>query len=376
MENRILFVDDEANVLSSYRRTLHNKFDILTMESAKEALELLKDKPRDSFSVIVSDYKMPEMSGLEFLKAAAEYSPNSVRMMLTGYADLDTSISAINEGHIFRFLTKPCPPSILVASLNAALRQFGLVMAEKELLRGTLQGSIKLMTELLSMTNPIAFGQSERIKRMVSRILKQYKISTSWTVEVAAMLSQIGCTAIPTDVVAKVDKGEKLTADEELLYNSHPEAGGHLLRNIPRLDQVADIIANQDKIEDREAPIGSRIIHLAKQYDHAICSGMPIHVLLADLRKVEHFYGPQLLDVFESIVKEEIDTTIVTLPISSLKMGMIVDQDVLTRDNLLLINKGQELTEASILRLVNYGKSCGVKEPIKVIISSEGSDND
>lgn len=371
MSHRILFVDDEVNVLSSYKRTFRNKFDIVTMESAKDALQLLKERGKSPFSVIVSDFKMPEMSGLEFLKKANALSPNSVRVMLTGYADMDTSIAAINEGHIFRFLTKPCPPAILETSLKACLHQYELVMAEKELLRGTLQGSIKLMTELLSMTNPIAFGQSERIKRMVSKVLREYKINMAWTIEVAAMLSQIGCTAIPMDLVTKVNNGEELTESERLLYNSHPELGAQLLRNIPRLDQVTEIIANQDNIDDKDAPIGSRIINMVKKYDLMICNDSPLAEIIATLRENEVKYGPQLLDVFESIISKEVDQSEVTLEISALKTGMVVDQNVLTNDNLLLINKGQELTDASILRLINYGKSCGVKEPIKVRLKKE-----
>lgn len=369
MNHRILFVDDEVNILASYKRTLRNKFDIVTMESATDALQLLTEKRSSPFSVIVSDFKMPDMSGLEFLKKAGQISPNSVKVMLTGYADMDTSIAAINEGHIFRFLTKPCPPAILETSLKACLHQYELIMAEKELLRGTLQGSIKLMTELLSMTNPIAFGQSERIKRMVSRVLQDYKVNMSWTIEVAAMLSQIGCTAIPMDLVTRVNSGEALTEPEKLLYSCHPESGAQLLRNIPRLDQVAEIIAYQDKIDDREAPFGSRIINMVKRYDYMICSGSSIHEIIAELRKDEVKYGPQLLDTFEAILTADTDHSEVTLPISALKTGMVVDQNVLTHDNLLLINKGQELTEASILRLKNYGKSCGVKEPIKVLLA-------
>lgn len=365
---KILFVDDEVNVLSSYKRTLRNRFNVSTASSAKEALELIVQSAKTPFAVIVSDFKMPEMTGLEFLKRASEIAPATVRVMLTGYSDIDTAISAINEGHIFRFLTKPSPPAMLTDSLTTCVKQFQLVQAEKELLRGTLQGSIKLMTELLALTNPVAFGQSERIKRLVSLLLKEYEVSMSWIVEVAAMLSQIGCTSLPTELVSKVNRGDELTAEEAELYRTHPESGSQLLKNIPRLDKVADIIAYQDDIGHSNAPVGAKIVNIVKRYDFASCNGTSVQELIGELRKEEYLYGPSLVDALEKIASKEVANRTEQLSIASLKRGMIVDQNVVTNDNLLLINKGQELTDVSIMRLSNYGKSCGVKEPIQVII--------
>jgi len=368
MNNSILFVDDEANILSSYRRTLHNKFTVVTQTSANEALSLLASSPKDRFAVIVSDFKMPEMNGLEFLKKAHDIVPNTVRVMLTGYADIETSIAAINEGEIFRFLTKPCPPVTLVDALNHCTEQYQLIMAEKELLRGTLQGSIKLMTELLSMTNPLAFGQSERIKRMVSQILKLYPVKMSWMIEVAAMLSQIGCSALPEELVQKVNSGTELTEAEEKLYATQSDIGKKLLQNIPRLEQVADIIGSQDN-RGVSTPVGSKIICLAKQYDILVNSGVGKLEISTQMRKQEPHFGKNLLDVFDTIIGKESDGTVTALPILALRTGMIVDQNVVTVDNLLLINRGQELTDANILRLKNYGNSCGVKEPIRIIFT-------
>ncbi len=181
----------------------------------------------------------------------------------------------------------------------------------------------------------------------------------------------IGCTAMPINLVSKVNSGQSLTPAEQTLYDTHPTLGGQLLRNIPRLEKVAEIISLQDKYTDTETPIGARVIHLAKRYDIMLCSGSLPHEITTEIRKDETYYGPKLLDVFEELISRTVDSSTVTLPISSLKKGMIVDQDVLTHDNLLLINKGQELTEASILRLFNYGNSCGVKEPIEVLLQNE-----
>ncbi len=112
---RLFFIDDEKNILSGFRRTLGSKFNIFTTDSVAEGLEYVKTTQP---AVIVSDYKMPEMHGVDFLKECHKLSSNSSRMLLTGYADIDIAMQAINEGYIFRFLTKPCEPQVLQKSNN------------------------------------------------------------------------------------------------------------------------------------------------------------------------------------------------------------------------------------------------------------------
>ena len=105
---KILFVDDEPNVLSAIRRQLHERFEVETASSPHEGLQALRNWPQ--YSVVVADMGMPEMSGVEFLAQARQIAPNVVRLMLTGYLSQATAVDAINQGHIFSFLTKPCPP--------------------------------------------------------------------------------------------------------------------------------------------------------------------------------------------------------------------------------------------------------------------------
>ncbi|HUL31620.1 MAG TPA: response regulator, partial [Thermodesulfobacteriota bacterium] len=119
MENKILFVDDDANLLASYERQLRKQFPIETSLGVKEGLVAIKE--RSPYAVVVSDLRMPEMDGIQFLSKVREITPDTVRMMLTGYADLQNTIDAVNEGNIFRFLTKPCSPETLVKSLSAGI---------------------------------------------------------------------------------------------------------------------------------------------------------------------------------------------------------------------------------------------------------------
>lgn len=136
---KILFVDDEGAVLDSLRRNLGRCYDLETAVGPQAGLRRLETA--GPFAVIVSDLRMPGMDGVAFLAKARELAPEAVAVMLTGHGDLDAAMAAVNEGHIFRFLTKPCPPDILARSLDAALAQYRLAAADRELLRVTLENA-------------------------------------------------------------------------------------------------------------------------------------------------------------------------------------------------------------------------------------------
>jgi signal transduction histidine kinase len=136
---RILFVDDDPSVLDSLRRSLCRNYDIITARGPMEGLDVLREQ--GPFAVVVSDLRMPDMDGVTFLKKAKGSNPAIISIMLTGYGDLNTAMAAVNEGHIFRFLSKPCPIPALSNALDAALEQYRLAASEKELLRVTLENA-------------------------------------------------------------------------------------------------------------------------------------------------------------------------------------------------------------------------------------------
>ena len=130
MTDKILFVDDDTNLLAAFRRQLRKQFHLETASGGREGLKLVeKNGP---YSVIVSDFRMPNMDGIEFLSRVREIAPDTVRIMLTGNADLQAAIHAVNEGNIFRFLTKPCSADILGESLATGIAHYQHVMKERE----------------------------------------------------------------------------------------------------------------------------------------------------------------------------------------------------------------------------------------------------
>lgn len=136
---RILFVDDDQSVLDSLRRGLHRCYDVTTARGSEEGLRVVTEE--GPFAIVVSDLRMPGMDGVQFLQRVRALSPLSVAIMLTGHGDLTAAMTAVNEGHIFRFLTKPCPFDCLSKALDAGLEQYRLAATDKELLRITLENA-------------------------------------------------------------------------------------------------------------------------------------------------------------------------------------------------------------------------------------------
>lgn len=143
---RILCVDDEKNVLEGLTRTLRSLYNVETAVGGPQGIDAMKT--RGEFAIVISDLRMPQMTGVQFLKEARSIAPSTVRVLLTGQGDMEAAIGAVNDGNIFRFLTKPCPTDVLVNALAASTEQYRLVTSERVLLEQTLRGSIEALTEI------------------------------------------------------------------------------------------------------------------------------------------------------------------------------------------------------------------------------------
>ncbi|GAB6163840.1 response regulator [Desulfothermus naphthae] len=375
--DKILFVDDEKNILSYFRRKFHKKYKVLTSEDPIESLNIVK-KNKD-IAVVVSDMKMPNMDGITLLNHISKISPKTVRVLLTGYADLETAILAVNKGNVFRFLTKPCEDTLLEQVLSQCVKQYKLVIAERELLHGTLKGSINLLSDILSLTNPEAFGRGARIKRMVRWFAIYFKVKDVWKYELAALLSQIGCVTISSETLLKIYKGKKLTEEEIQLYEMHPGIGHSLLKNIPRLGDISRMILYQNKcydgkgmpqdgIKGEDIPLGGRFLKVALDFDLLQNRGMSKAEVYKFMINQKGVYDPKVLKALEEFLGEEAKFEVKELYLKDILPGMIFGEEVKTNNGLLLLAKGHEANWTVLLKLKEFGKRFGIKEPIKVLI--------
>ena len=361
MNTRILCVDDEPNVLAAFRRQLRTQFDIATAEGPERGLqELREDGP---FAVVISDLRMPGMDGTRFLAAVKQMAPDTVRVMLTGQADLYAAVAAVNQGNIFRFLLKPCPREVLLKVLEAALEQHRLVLAERELLEQTLRGAIQLLTEILSLVNPAAFSRANRIRAYVAHMAAGLQLPDAWQYELAAMLSQIGCIAVPPDLLEKAAIGEALSSEEEEIVAAHPLVAQRLLENVPRLELVAKIVGGQA----RGGGIGSEVLRAANDFDRLIRGGSARADALEEMRCQQTPYDPSLLAALENAPVDNTGYDARVVTVSQLDTLMIIDQEVRAKNGVLLLTKGQAVTYTVLARLKSFARTLGVMEPFAVL---------
>ena len=373
MRERILLVDDDSNVLDGYRRGLSREFLLETAIGSDQALPLIENN--GPYAVIVSDMRMPGMNGIQLLSAAKTLSPETIRIILTGNADLETAIDAINEGSIFRFLIKPCDRELMAKTLSAALMQYRLVTAEKELLEETLSGCIHVLTEVLSLVNPAAFGRAERARRYIRHIVKVMKLGNPWQYEMAAMLSQLGCVTLAPETIEAIYKGEALTPAEQAQYSAHPSVAYDLLSKIPRLEPIAWMIEHQNGPipsdggpETAEIRRGAEILRLILAYEDLIHKGSSRTEAVHRLTRLNPKFSPEFFNALVLLDPHAEEEETKKCRIEELAPGMIIQQEIRTVDGTLIISKAQEVTPAVIFRLKNLQARGAIPVSIKISV--------
>jgi len=364
MSEKILLVDDDSNILSGYRRILGREFTVETAQQGEQALKLIAET--GPYAVVVADMRMPGMDGIQLLSKVRTQSPNTVRVMLTGNADMETAVNAINEGNIFRFLMKPCSKDIMAKTLTAALVQHRLVTAESQLLQETLSGSIQVLTEVLSLVNPAAFGRAQRARRYIHQIVAAMQLGNPWQYEVAAMMSQLGCVTLAPETIAAVYNGEDLPEREQEQYDAHPQVASSLLSKIPRLEPIARMIAHQHHSppengdpDSQNVHMGAEILRLTLAYEQLIHKGTSRTEAVHKLSQMNRGFSPGFFEALISLDPNAEEGEVRKCRIDQLVPGMIVQEEVRGADKSLVVSKGQEVSPALILKLKNL-RSRGV----------------
>jgi ActR/RegA family two-component response regulator len=377
MADKILFVDDETSVLDGYRRILFRDYEVYTAEGGAEGLAAIRE--HGPFSVVISDMRMPEMSGAQFLAEVRRQSPDSVRMLLTGYASLDAAMEAVNQGNIFRFLTKPCTKEVLVAAINAGLAQYRLTTVERELLERTLMGSIKLLTEVLSAASPEAFGRSMRIAHYVRHLVAKFALPSPWRFEAAAMLSQLGCVTLDPEFVKESYVADNLSPEDRVRFTAHPEIAKRLLDNIPRLEPIAWMIGQQLILEakqgsqdapstfDKDILLGARMLRLAVAIDGLRMQGLTCDDAIVKIHDRQSEFGSELVEALADIEPETAAMELRKVAASKLTTGMILQQEIRTKSGMLVVPNGHEITHALLIKINNYAAAGTIGRDIMVL---------
>ncbi len=377
---RILCVDDEAQVLSALTLNLRRHFEVHTAGGGAEGLDKLAQL--GGVAAVISDMRMPGMDGAEFLAQVRRKSPDTVRMLLTGYSEIDAAIAAINEGQIFRFLTKPCSPDTLIGAVQAAVEQYRLVTSERVLLEQTLHGSIKTLIEILSLQNPVAFGRATRAKTRAAALITQLEIPGRWAIEMAAMLFPIGTITLPHETAEKVAEGKPLTSVEQDMVKRVPEVTERLLASIPRLEPVREILNQLQSRFDGEGgnrkgtdlPVGARMLRILLDYDVLETQNLNAAAALETMGARRGIYDPDLLAAFATLLGNRLTSAQEQdLLLAQLRPTMVFLEDVRSKGGGLLVARGHEITDSLIERLWNVARNVGIHEPMKVLVPPQAA---
>jgi response regulator RpfG family c-di-GMP phosphodiesterase len=403
----ILFVDDEENVLRSLKRLfVSQEYEVLTALSGGEGLAILKDI---EVPVIVSDQRMPVMTGAEFLEKSRPLSPDAVRIILTGYADVEAAIGAINRGGAYRYVSKPWNDSDLLRVIKDAFEKYHLVRENQYLTELTTKQNEELKKwsvelELYVQQHTIDLTKQNKeqkklnlkLKKNVSEILRSLSslielrngstrnhsnnvaiLSTAIAEEIgltapeiemistASQLHDIGMIGAP-DIVLLKNVGE-LSPDEMTEYVKHPVRGQAAIDCIEDFRGPGILIRHHhewyngrgfpDGLKGDNIPMGARIIAIADRFERILHDEMQdIDSALAKVKSMlatqfdATLYTPlekTARELFRSIERDT-DSIEVELKTKDLAPGMVISRDVITGTGLLLLRKGTVLSDKNI----------------------------
>jgi CheY-like chemotaxis protein len=355
---RVLCVDDDAFLLNILTRTIGVDYEVLTSSSGAEALQLIENS--EPIQVVVSDHRMPGLSGAQFLQAVREKYPLIVRVLLTGETDLAEAVAAMNQAGLFRFLLKPGTRPVLLDTLRAAVAQYQLQVAERELLQKTLIGAMRALSDVLAIANPIAFGHVNRIQELALAVAKQMKLPEQWPLEIASLAAQLGHIALPDRTLKRLYAGESLSPEESVQVAESALVAERIIKRIPRLGPVVDILSSlatgrRNDASQASESIGAEILRVVSAYNAVERTTASRDTAVHRLRAQAGRFDPEVMKALTELLGLEVagDETI-EVPISRVCVDMIVAEDVCTRTGALLVPKGYRVSESFVARVGNF----------------------
>jgi response regulator RpfG family c-di-GMP phosphodiesterase len=366
---RVLFVDDEENVLLALGRQVRGLVAAEMCTQPRAAAALLASAAEQDgygFAAVVTDMRMPEMDGVALLEHATAVSPFTTRVLLTGYADVESAIGAVNQGGIFRFLTKPFPTAQLRAVLTSAIDQHQLLRDRRELLEHTLRGAVEALVEALAMAHPAAFARAIRLRALTARTARLLGMAESWQVEVAAQLGEIGVITLPPVALAVLTRGVPAEPAVAEMLAELPAIADGILRRIPRLEPVREIVRGQQPVEHPDAQALARaqrpvrLVQAVREYDALICRGEDSGTAIGLLRARGHHDGA-VLDALARVVVVAERAGVGEVEVGGLRPGMVLAADLRSSTGALLVGRGQPVTAELVKRIRNFEAVSGLQ---------------
>lgn len=377
---KILLVDEDEKVHGAFKQLFAGKFKVATFGEPEEALEWLR--LNRSTAVVVSSFNLPGSGGLAFLKETERLAPMASRILLTGEKSVEVVKRAINEAGIFMFLLKPVARNELISAINAGMSHHAKIAQERVLLEKTLSGSVKLLIDMLALFHSEAFRRTTVMRQQASKLAKYLGIEKTWELDMAIMFSPLGEALLPKHVLSRYRAARSLSIQEREVLEAAPGQTRDLLKNIPHLEKVADVLYlggrgfdgsgfPEDGPTGADIPMNARILKLLTDLWFASAEQGADAAAFEALKINKKQYDPELLSLAEGVLLDgaevEENREIISCYVRALHAGDILVDDVLSEgSNELILSSGHQLTVTTIRRLSQYNQVSGVREPIRV----------
>lgn len=359
MATEILLVeddDDDALLIGSALKDV--EFDG-RMRRARSIAEI--EAIGSDVDVALLDLMLPDASGFQGMRQLRERFPALPIVVLTGHDDRDLARRAIREGAQDYIPKGELTGHLLSRVIRYSIERQHELDLERELLEQTLGGAVSVLSEVLSLTSPAAFGRGVQLQRVVQSVVEHLPVEDGWQIQLAAVLSQLGCIGLPDDLLERASNG-RLTERDSESWSDHPRIGRELIQRIPRLLEVAEIVGYQHvglsspqakalRNEGQELPLGARVLKVVVDWDDLLRAGMGEKPAMADLRSRAGDYDTRVLAALERALEERTLFVRIEVSIEELRPGMIVDRAIELSDSTLLVPRGFEVTHALLARI-------------------------
>jgi response regulator RpfG family c-di-GMP phosphodiesterase len=410
----LLLLDDEEDIINALKRLLRNEYRIVPFSKCSDALDYLQENHVD---IIMSDMRMPRMDGAEFLAHAKEIIPNAIRLLLTGYSDMDSTVKAINDGGVYTYISKPWNNQDLKLTLEKASDHYLLkkeakrlneevVQANQELeifnqslelkvtqrtsalqastkkLKTTLQTQKELFFDVLDMMSAtieyrtgFSTGHSKRIAIQCKTLAKNLGLDEAHCrrIYLCALLHEIGTVGL-TDEVLQASSIGAGKLDDSLI--THPMIGAEIIGKVKRFAPLTDNIRHQNEnfdgtglpehLSGDDIPIGARIIRIVKDFDFLIAGKtndkrMSISNAYAWMKaRADTWYDSHILLAFIDLLgsRESDDSEMeFSIGVEALNPGDTLLEDLRLHNGSIMLKAGQEVTSVMIEKLKEYEKT-------------------
>jgi len=367
MNNKILCVDDEESILKGFQLNLRKDFELHLASNGTEGLEVFDRE--QGFALVLSDMRMPQMDGATMLSEIKKRDPEVVTVLLTGHTDFESAMSAVNEGSIFRMLSKPCPPEMLIKVLGDGLAQHDLIKSKRILLDQTLRGAVDALAQSLSTAKPLFFGRAQRVRRIANELADLINLNDAWRVDIASIFSQLAYISLPESVSEDVYYKKDLTPAVKEMLGKFPDDTQNLIEKIPGLEEVGEILvklAVQHRFEEDDGSgirKAASILRVALDFDYYEEQGHDRSLIVQTLKSRKDDYDPDVTECLSQLLAvAEQKYRLEEILIRRLETGMRLAQELRLADGLLVASSGTDV-DRQLLKVIRNYVSCYAESP-------------